>query len=55
MLLPMVSLSNLTRIIQPLKNVGGGAILVLGLISVRVKYCDPTEDLGKVSINLALN
>ena len=43
------------RIIQPLKIVVGGVFLVLDLILVRVKYCDPTINLGKVPINSAQN
>ena len=54
-MLRLVSLSTLMRVIQPMKVVGGGAFLVFGLILVRVKYYEPTVDLGKVFMNSTLN
>ena len=39
LLLPLVSLFTLTRVIQPLKAVGGGAFLVFSLSSVKDYMC----------------
>jgi hypothetical protein len=35
--------------------VGGSAFLAFGFTSVRVNFCDPMMDLGKVFMNSALN
>jgi len=53
--IPHASPSTLTLDFQIGKVVGGGLFLALGCTSVRVKYCDPTLDLGKVTIHYARN
>ena len=45
----------MTRDIHPSKAIGGGAFLVSCLISMNVKYCEPTVDLEYVFMNSALN
>lgn len=45
---PHVNMSTLTLVIRLEKVVGGSVFLALGYTSIRVKYCHPTRDLGKV-------
>jgi hypothetical protein len=51
----LVRMSTLTHTIQPSKVIGGLAFSLFGLISVRVKYCKPTVDLGKVLMNSTIS
>lgn len=53
--LPWDNRSNLTLDIQLEKDVACTTILALGCTLVRVKYCNPTMDLGKVPTNFALD
>ena len=45
---PHVNMSTLTLVIHIEKVVGGSVFLALGCTSIRVKYCHPTRDLGKI-------
>lgn len=55
LLLLLVRLSIITHAIHHEKAIDGVAFLVFGFTFVRVKYCKPTVDLGKVLMNSSLN